>query len=179
MARTMDNGGAARWLRPLAWSAAVALVLAPLVAMQFTREVNWTASDFLFAAVLVGGVGLAFEAVVRVSRDRAYRAGAALTLCACFFLTWSNLAVGYIGSEDNPYNLWFFGVVAIVLLGAMLSGLRPRGMALTAAAAGVAHAVIGAVGFAQDTRTGPITLVFVAVWLGSARLFQIAARGAA
>ena len=35
------------------------ILLAPLVAMQFTREVAWTGSDFGAAALLLAGAGLA------------------------------------------------------------------------------------------------------------------------
>ncbi len=43
----------------------VFLLLIPLVAMQFTNEVNWTLSDFVVAAVLLLGTGLIFEFVMR------------------------------------------------------------------------------------------------------------------
>ena len=128
------------WARPLLWCGAALLVLAPLVAMQFTREVDWTLGDFVFAALLVGGVGLAFELAVRISSSRSYRAGAALGLAAGFFLIWANGAVGYIGSEDNPYNLVFFTVIAIAFAGALVSGFKARGLAWTMLAAGLADA---------------------------------------
>jgi hypothetical protein len=164
------------WARPLLWCGAALLVLAPLVAMQFTREVDWTLGDFVFAALLVGGVGLALELAVRISSSRSYRAGAALGLAAGFFLIWANGAVGYIGSEDNPYNLVFFTVIAIAFAGALVSGFKARGLASTMLAAGLAHALAGFGGAAEDPRTIPITIVFVGLWLGSARLFHQAAR---
>ena len=46
-----------RWLNVL-WLFAAALLLAPLVAMQFTDEVNWTLSDFLaFGLMLTVALG--------------------------------------------------------------------------------------------------------------------------
>jgi len=40
--------------RLIVWAVVVALILLiPLVAMQFTSEVNWTLSDFVFAGVLL------------------------------------------------------------------------------------------------------------------------------
>ena len=42
-------------LRMLMWATPTALLIAPAVAMQFTREVQWTAFDFVFAAVLLFG----------------------------------------------------------------------------------------------------------------------------
>lgn len=164
------------WVRPLAWGAAGALLLLPLVAMQFTSEVQWTAGDFLFAALLIGGVGLAFELAVRVSASRSYRTGAALGLAAGFLLIWANGAVGYIGNEDNPYNLAFFAVIAIAFAGALVSGFRAKGMAWTMLATAIVHATAGFGGAAEDPRTIPITIVFVSMWLGAARLFQMAAK---
>jgi hypothetical protein len=43
-------------------------------------------------------------------------------------------------------------------------------------AAGIAHAIAGAIGFPQDPVTGPITIVFTAMWLASAALFHKAAK---
>jgi hypothetical protein len=37
------------------------------------------------------------------------------------FLVWMNLAVGIIGSEDNPANLMFGGVLALGILGAFIA----------------------------------------------------------
>ncbi|MDV6329933.1 hypothetical protein [Asticcacaulis sp. 201] len=48
-------------LRALGWLGVVAVLIAPVIAMQFTAEVNWTASDFLFAGVLLIGGGALIE----------------------------------------------------------------------------------------------------------------------
>lgn len=180
MTDTTDTDGrrSLRWIRPLAWGGAVVLILLPLFMMTFvpTSGVNWTVGDFMVASLLLGGVGLAFELAVRISSNWTYRAAAALGLAAGLLLIWANGAVGYIGSEDNPYNQVFFVVVAIAFAGALISGFKAKGMAVAMLAAGIAHAIAGAYGFPADTRTGPITLVFVGMWLGSARLFLQAAR---
>lgn len=165
------------WLRYLGWGGAVALILTPLAAMKFAPAAgfNWTVGDFIFAAMMFGIVGLAFELVVRATPSWASRFGAALALGTGFLLVWANLAVGYIGSEDNPYNQWFFGIVALAFLGAVLARFRARGLAVAMTVTALAHAIVGAVGFPQDTRTGPITLVFTGLWLASALLFRKAA----
>jgi hypothetical protein len=174
----LDGNRGWAWLRPLLWSGAGALLLVPLWAMNFASGLgfNWTLSDFIFAALLIGGVGLAFELALRVSPSWSYRAGAALGLAAGFLLIWANGAVGYIGSEDNPYNLAFFIVIAIAFAGALIAGFKANGMAWTMLAAGIAHAVAGFGGAAEDPRTIPITIVLVGMWLGSARLFHLSAR---
>src|SRR4051794_6865924 len=91
-----------RW-RLAGWSLAAGLLLLPLVAMHFTKEVNWTVFDFLFAGLLIGGVGLVLEVAVRMTRNPFYRMAVAAALAASFLTIWVNGAVGMIGSEDNPY----------------------------------------------------------------------------
>lgn len=118
-----------RW-RIIGWGIAVALILSPLIAMRFTKEVNWTASDFLFAIIMFGGVGLLFELAVRMSRNSFYRAGVALALLGCFLLVWVNEAVGIIDGEDNPANLLFGVVILIAIFGSVLARFRSNGMAL-------------------------------------------------
>ena len=168
------------WVRPVGWGLAVAMILLPFLAMQVAPEsgVDWTGGDFLFAAIVIGGVGMAFELAVRISSNWSYRAGAAVGLAAGFFLLWSNAAVGYIG-DDNPYNMVFFLIVAFAFLGSIIAAFRAKGMAVVMLAAGVAHALAGAIGYPQDPITGPITLVFTGMWLTSAWLFRRAAQEAA
>ena len=179
MMDTIGQGGQRTfgWLRWVGWGGAAALMLLPLAAMRFAPDsgVDWTPGDFLFAALMIGAVGLAAETAVRISRNWAYRAAAALGLAAGFMLVWSNAAVGYIG-EDNPYNLTFFMIVAGALAGSVLVRFRAKGMALVMLAAAIAHAIAGAIGYPQDPVTGPITIVFTGIWLASAGLFHKAAK---
>ena len=164
-----------RW-RALGWGIAAGLILLPLIAMQFTSEVNWTVGDFLFAILLIGSVGLAFELVVRASRNAAYRAGAAAALAASFLTVWVNGAVGMIGSEENSYNLLFLGVILVALSGSALAGFRARGMALAMLAAAAAQAALGLFGMTADLRGGILSTVFAGIWLLSAALLGNAAR---
>ena len=86
-------------MRVTLWS--LAALLSPLVAMQFTDEVRWDAADFIFAGILIGSVGVAYELAVRMTGNSAYRAGAGFALAATFLTVWANGAVGMIGNEDN------------------------------------------------------------------------------
>ena len=162
--------------RIIGWSIPALLLLLPLVAMQFTPEVNWTASDFVVAAVLFGSVGLAFELIVRKSRSLAYRSGAALAVLAAFLTIWVNGAVGMIGSEGNPYNLLFGGVLAIALIGAIVARFEPAGMARALFAAAIAQAALAALGLTADMRGAVFSMAFAAPWLLAAVLFRNAAR---
>lgn len=167
--------GGNRW-RIIGWSIAAALIGTPMVAMQFTDEVNWGPEDFLFATGMIGGVGLLFELTVRAQASWAYRAGVALALAASFLLVWINLAVGILGNEDNPANLMFFILPLFAALGAAVTRFRPRGMAwtMTLTAAGQVIVLIAAwwMGFGV---IAPITAFFATLWLLSAALFRQAA----
>jgi hypothetical protein len=169
----MMREGANPW-RVAGWSIAALLLLTPLVAMQFTDEVNWTGFDFIFAAVLIGGVGLVFELAVRSTRNIAYRAGVGVALAAAFLTVWVNAAVGMIGSEDNPYNLLFLGVVAVALVGAIAARFRAAGTAAAMAVAAIAQACLGIIGLSADLRGGILSTALASLWLLSAALFRAA-----
>ncbi|HYI65225.1 MAG TPA: hypothetical protein VEW71_10105 [Allosphingosinicella sp.] len=178
MVKEAENTGGRRWniWRIAGWSIPALLLLLPLVAMRFTQEVNWTASDFVFAALLFGSVGLAFELIVRKSSSLAYRLGAAISVVAAFLTIWVNGAVGMIGSEDNPYNLLFGGVLAIALIGAVVARFQPAGMALALLAAAVAQAALAAFGLTTDMRGAVFSMAFAVPWLLAAALFRNAAQ---
>jgi hypothetical protein len=69
-------------------------LLVPLVAMQFTGEVNWTGFDFAAAAVLLVGGGIALELTTRLLVDRKLRAGVVALVLAAVALAWAHGAVG-------------------------------------------------------------------------------------
>ena len=177
MAERAEQGGGRRWSgwRIVGWSIPVLLLLLPLVAMQFTAEVNWTASDFVFAAVLFGSVGLAFELIVRKSRSLSYRFGAGLAVVTAFLTVWVNGAVGMIG-DDNPYNLVFLGVLLLALIGAILARFEASGMTRAMIVAAAAQVVAGAGGLATDPLGAVLSMGFGGLWLLSAALFWNAAR---
>jgi len=76
-------------------AAVTALVLlAPMVAMQFTRDVAWTAFDFALGAALLFGAGLAcLRAARRFASGRRHALLLALPALACLAI-WAELAVG-------------------------------------------------------------------------------------
>ncbi len=100
----------------------------PLVAMQFTHEVNWSPADFAIAWSLMAGVGMAYHLATSRERNFLYRMAMGLALVTAFVLVWVNLAVGIIGNEDHPANRMYFGVLVIGCLGAGLARLKPLGM---------------------------------------------------
>jgi len=167
--------GRSRW-RIAGWSLAVLVLLTPFLAMQFTSGVNWTRFDFIFAAVLIGGVGLLFELTVRMSDNKAYRAAVGLALAAGLLTIWANGAVGMIGDEDNPLNLMFAAVLAITLFGSAIAGFRAAGMARAMAVTAAAQLAASLIGMFADLRGGIFSALFALIWLASAGMFVRAAR---
>ncbi|WP_426105665.1 hypothetical protein [Massilia sp. TSP1-1-2] len=83
-------------LRLLAGTAAVLML--PLVAMQFSSEVNWSLSDFSVMAALLAGSGLIYVAVARQLRSAGQRALVGAGLVLAVLLVWVALAVGVFGT---------------------------------------------------------------------------------
>jgi uncharacterized membrane protein len=77
----------------------VAIILSiPLVAMQFTNEVNWDLSDFIVMGTLLMATGFGIELVIRNVKTFGSRLLICLGLLFIFFLLWAELAVGIFGS---------------------------------------------------------------------------------
>lgn len=81
----------------------VLLLLLPLIAMQFTDEVNWMLSDFVVAGVLLFGTGLACELVIRTVKKINYRIAICVALLVLFLLVWAELAVGIFGTPFSGH----------------------------------------------------------------------------
>lgn len=92
MTTTMFRTGG-QW-RLAMWGLIAALLLLPLIAMQFTREVAWDAADFAFAGVLLIGAGLLFELAVWRARTLVWRLVIGVALVVAVLLTWAEAAVG-------------------------------------------------------------------------------------
>ena len=74
--------------------ATVLILLIPLVAMQFTDEVNWDVEDFIVIGALLLGVGCVFEALARRMENRKQRFILGLVCVAGLGVVWVELAVG-------------------------------------------------------------------------------------
>ena len=162
----------------------VALLVIPFVGMRISNDWNWSLFDFIVMGALIFGAGLAYVLITRKGGTMAYRFAVGMALAAAFLLVWINLAVGVIGSEDNPANLMYFGVLAIGFIGAIIAELRPRGMARVLFAMAFAQALVPVIALIiwkpQVTSgvLGVLTLngLFVVLFIGSALLFRNAAR---
>jgi hypothetical protein len=164
--------------------ATILLLLIPLVAMRFTDEVNWTALDFTVMGILLFGTGLTYVLISRLSDSIVYRAAVGVAVLAGLFLIWGNLAVGLIGSENNPANLMYAGVLAIGFIGAGIARFRPRGMMRALFATAIAQALVPIIALIiwRPTLDEPPGIVgvfilngfFVGLFVVSALLFRYA-----
>lgn len=172
--------------RPIGWTAAAALLLIPAIAMQFTAEVQWTASDFVVMGALIGGIGIVFEFLGRQSKSGAYRIATALMLLGVFLTIWVNMAVGVIGGSDDPRNLMFAGVLAAIAGGSIGSSFQAAGMKRTLVLAAVGQILVGAAALTGSAvaSEGPawprvmigFTALLSFLWLGAAMLYRKASQ---
>jgi hypothetical protein len=190
MADTPSQVRSRNRLRPFIWAFAACLLLLPAVAMRLGAPgVDWDAVDFIVMGVMLAVACGLYELATWLSRQMAYRAAFGLAVLAGFLTVWVNLAVGMFGSEGNPLNLMFGGVLLVAALGAMLAGFRARGMAWAMGATAAAQLAAAAVGLAvgltvgMDEQGGPgvglegfLTACFALPWLASSQLFRVAAR---
>jgi len=71
-----------------------AVLMIPLVAMQFTNEVNWTGSDFVAAGVLLALAGLVLTFALHTVRSAKSRLLAIGLVGLGFLYCWAEMAVG-------------------------------------------------------------------------------------
>lgn len=77
---------------------AACILIIPLIAMQFTSEVNWDATDFLVAAVLLFGVVSLIELSLRNIKKAKYRTPIIIGIIILLLLVWMELGVGIFGT---------------------------------------------------------------------------------
>ena len=71
-----------------------ALLLVPLAAMQFTKEVAWGLGDFLLAGALLFSAGTAIVLAIRGFKRPGHRNFVILAIVLIVALVWAELAVG-------------------------------------------------------------------------------------
>ena len=102
------------------------LLSVPFVAMRFTSEVNWTASDFLVMGDITRGRAVALSSWRRASAvTSAYKLGVSAAVGGGFLIVWANLAVGH---EHSPYDYPFYLALLLGLVASAIVRLRPKGM---------------------------------------------------
>ena len=74
------------------------LLLIPLITMQFTKQVNWTLSDFLMAGFMLFAAGILLDFASRKLKTSRYKASIIIIIVLVFLLVWAELAVGIFGT---------------------------------------------------------------------------------
>lgn len=159
----------------------VALLLLAFVLRQVAGSPEWTAMDFAVVAIMFFGTGLAYVLITHKRKEALYRLAVALSAATGLLLFWSNLAVGLIGSEDEPANLMYFGVLAVAFIGSVISRLQPRGLAVVmwiTAGAQVLTVIIALLAGWQHLAESSVTEIigingfFAVLWAISGLLFR-------
>jgi hypothetical protein len=163
---------------------AALIVLLPLLVMKFTDEVAWDLTDFIVAGILLLGAGFTYELLARMAGHIACRAAVGLFVASALILIWMNVAVGLIGSEDNPANLMYAGVLAVGIIGAIIARLQPQRMAKALFATALTQALITVIALIAGMYRYPgssiaeivnLNIFFIALWIASALLLRKAA----
>ena len=160
------------------------LLVIPLAGNMFVDGWDWNAGSFLFAWVMMAGVGFAYLFVTMRAGSIAYRIATGIALAAGFMILWGNLAVGFIGSEDNPANLLYGAVLAITAVGAAIARFEAPGMAMAMFAAATAQFLVPVVALiARPSDFDPgvvpvfgLNFFFVLMFVGAGLLYRHAAR---
>ncbi|MDO7849677.1 hypothetical protein Q5H92_25160 [Hymenobacter sp. M29] len=168
------------------------LLLVPFVAMRFSTEVNWTGLDFLVAGGLLFGSGVTFVLIAQKANSTAYRLAVAVAVAAGLLLVWANMAVGLVGSEDNPVNGLYVAVLAVALIGAFVARFRPLGMSNAMFAAALTYVAVTMIalflwkpaGATAEPQVGLANVLganaaFAALWAGAGLLFRRASADSA
>jgi hypothetical protein len=166
---------------------ATALLLLVPFSAKIYADLPWSLFDFIVAGALLFGAGLTYELIARKASDKLYRVAVAIAVLTALMLVWVNLAVGIIGSEQNPANLMYLGVLAVGVIGALIARFRPHGMARSLFATAVAQMlvpVIALIVWRPAVTVEPpgvlgffvLNLIFALLFIGSALLFRRADR---
>lgn len=164
---------------------AALLILVPLTAMMFTNEITWSLVDFIVAWLLFFGAGFSYRLIARKSINLTYKAATSIAVGTTLLLIWINLAVGFIGNENNPANLMYAVVIAVGLISALLVRFHPLRMARALFNTALAQAIVVMIVFITDlhysTDSSVLEIlvfngVFIALWIGSGLLFWYASR---
>lgn len=74
------------------------ILMVPLIAMQFTSEVDWNFGDFLVGFLLLSGFAFSIDLALRKLSKSRYKVPVVIGFLALLALTWAELAVGIFGT---------------------------------------------------------------------------------
>lgn len=159
------------------------LLMIPLIGVVF-ETVNWTGFDFLFAGTIIFCTGFTYKLITMQQSNVIYRIATGLGLASGLFLIWSNLAVGLIGSEDNPANAMYLAVIAIGVIGVVAAKFKAAKMAYALFGMAATQLIITLISISLGLHNSPGSSVtellsingfFITLFVVSGLLFQWAA----
>ena len=115
---------AGRWTRYM-WAGAAALLALPFIAMRFTADVDWSASDFIIMGALLAAACGTVEIAARRGGSGAYKLAVISAVVGGFLIIWANLAVGH---EHGPGHLLLYGALVVGVVGSILARFAAKGM---------------------------------------------------
>ena len=74
------------------------LLLIPMIAMQLTKEVNWSFFDFIIMGVILSITGLSISIIIKKIKYYKYRNIFILVTVFIFLIIWAELGVGLFGT---------------------------------------------------------------------------------
>ena len=74
------------------------LLLIPMIAMQFTDEVNWSFFDFIIMGIMLSITGLALGIIIKKIKYYKYRNIFIAIIIIIFLHIWAELGVGLFGT---------------------------------------------------------------------------------
>src|SRR3990167_7179552 len=168
--------------RFIVWAIVAALILMIPLSMQFTDEVQWGEAVAYGVILLLAGGFYELWQWLR-TRTTVYRIAFSVGLAGIILLGWVSGAVGIIGSENQPVNLMYWAVPAVLLIGSLISRFKPRGMARTLFAAALVQILVPVValfiwpaqaswGEAGVIGVFVVNAIFALLFVGSALLFR-------
>lgn len=168
----------------IAGLAAAFILLLPLIAMQIIDGMDWSLFDFAVAWVLLFSAGLTILLIAGKSKNNSYRAAVGISVMTALIIIWANLAVGIIGSDDNPANWMFVGVLVIGIIGAIVSRLQSSGMSLVLFSMAFANTLVAVIALVAvpnllNSRLMETLIpnsLFIFLWITAALLFRNASK---
>jgi hypothetical protein len=117
--------------------------------------------------------------------NTAYKFAVGIALTAALVLVWLSLGVGIIGKDGDRANVMYFGVLAVGIIGAVVTRFRPLGMARSMIAMAGAQALVTAIALigglgAPWSGAWELLLLngfFIALYIAAALLFRRGAKG--
>lgn len=146
-----------KFLHTIPGAAVITLLILsiPLIAMQFTQEVDWGVGDFIVMGILIFSMAVAYVLLARYAPNFIHRAAIGSAAGTTFLMIWANLAVGLIGAGSHAGNLMYIGVVAVVIIGTYFSRFTAKGMELTMFCAALSILLIAVIALLANMQSYP------------------------